>query len=72
MELLGLIEDYRHGLVPLIVPLTLLKHHLNRYPVPEWVHQQVYLHPYPKELMMVCFSSREHLLLQAQRAFFCS
>jgi uncharacterized protein YbgA (DUF1722 family) len=46
--------------VPLIVPLTLLKHHLNRHPVPEWVpvpsaawvHQQVYLHPYPKELML--------------------
>jgi uncharacterized protein YbgA (DUF1722 family) len=36
-ELLGLIEDYRQGLLPLIVPLTLLKHHLNRYPVPEWV-----------------------------------
>jgi uncharacterized protein YbgA (DUF1722 family) len=35
LELLGLIEDYRQGLVPLIVPLTLLKHHLNRYPVPE-------------------------------------
>ena len=51
-ELLGLIEDYRQGLLPLIVPLTLLKHHLGRYPVPEWVHQQVYLHPYPKELML--------------------
>ena len=51
-ELLGLIEDYRQGLVPLIVPLTLLKHHLNRYQVPDWVHQQVYLHPYPKELML--------------------
>jgi uncharacterized protein YbgA (DUF1722 family) len=51
-ELLGLIEDYRQGLVPLIVPLTLLKHHLNRYPVPEWVHLQVYLHPYLKELML--------------------
>jgi hypothetical protein len=37
LELLGLIEDYRQGLLPLIVPLTLLKHHLNRYPVPEWV-----------------------------------
>jgi uncharacterized protein YbgA (DUF1722 family) len=51
-ELLGLIEDYRQGLVPLIVPLTLLKHHLNRHPVPDWVHQQVYLHQYPKELML--------------------
>jgi uncharacterized protein YbgA (DUF1722 family) len=29
LELLGLIEDYRQGLVPLIVPLTLLKHHLH-------------------------------------------
>jgi uncharacterized protein YbgA (DUF1722 family) len=42
--------------VPLVVPLTLLKHHLNRYPVPEWVTrkgcQQVYLHPYPEELML--------------------
>jgi uncharacterized protein YbgA (DUF1722 family)/uncharacterized protein YbbK (DUF523 family) len=51
-ELLGLIEDYRQGLLPLIVPLTLLKHHLNRHPVPDWVHQQVYLNPYPKELML--------------------
>jgi uncharacterized protein YbgA (DUF1722 family) len=52
LELLSLIEDYRQGMVPLIVPLTLLKHHLNRYPVSEWVHQQVYLHPYPRELML--------------------
>ncbi|MEJ2737200.1 MAG: YbgA family protein [Anaerolineae bacterium] len=51
-ELLGLIEDYRQGLVPLIVPLTLLKHHLGRYPLPVWVHQQMYLHPYPKELIL--------------------
>ena len=51
-ELLGLIEDYRRGLVPLIVPLTLLQHHLRRHAVPDWVHQQVYLHPYPKELML--------------------
>ena len=51
-ELLALIEDYRQELVPLIVPLTLLKHHLRRHPVPEWVWQQVYLNPYPKELML--------------------
>ena len=50
-ELLGLIEDYRLGQVPLIVPLTLLKHHLNRYAVPDWVDQQVYLHPYPKLML---------------------
>jgi uncharacterized protein YbgA (DUF1722 family)/uncharacterized protein YbbK (DUF523 family) len=51
-ELLALMEDYRQGLVPPIVPLTLLKHHLHRHPVPDWVHQQVYLNPYPKELML--------------------
>jgi len=50
-ELLALIEDYRQELVPLIVPMTLLKHHL-RHPVPEWVWEQVYLNPYPKELML--------------------
>ncbi|MGD8464350.1 MAG: DUF1722 domain-containing protein [Anaerolineae bacterium] len=47
-ELLVLIEDYRQGLPSLIVPLTLLNHHLNRCPVPEWEHEQAYLHPYPQ------------------------
>jgi len=51
-ELLAYIEDYRNGLVPLIVPVTLLKHHLGRHDVPDWVDQQVYLYPYPKELML--------------------
>jgi uncharacterized protein YbgA (DUF1722 family) len=45
-------DDYRRGQVPLIVPVTLLKHHLRRPTVPEWVHKQVYLYPYPKELML--------------------
>lgn len=51
-ELLYLIEDYRQGLLPLIAPITLLKHHLNRYPMPDWLNNQVYLNPYPKELML--------------------
>lgn len=51
-ELIGLIEDYRLGLVPLVVPVTLLKHHLRRHDAPEWINKQVYLHPYPKELML--------------------
>jgi hypothetical protein len=29
-----------------------LKQHLNRHPVPDWVHQQVYWHSCPKELML--------------------
>jgi uncharacterized protein YbgA (DUF1722 family)/uncharacterized protein YbbK (DUF523 family) len=51
-ELLGLVEDYRRGIVPLIVPVTLLKHHLGRHPAPEWIQKQVYLNPYPKELLL--------------------
>ena len=51
-ELLGVFTDYRKELVPLIVPVTLLKHHLARHAVPDWVHIQTYLNPYPKELML--------------------
>jgi uncharacterized protein YbgA (DUF1722 family) len=36
----------------MILPRTLLKDHLSRYQVPDWVHQQVYLHPYAKDLML--------------------
>ncbi|MFP3855102.1 MAG: YbgA family protein, partial [Anaerolineales bacterium] len=52
-ELLGIIEDYRTELLPLIVPLTLIKHHFRRHPVPDWVHQQIYLEPHPKELALL-------------------
>ena len=51
-ELLGLIEDYLQGQLPLIVPLTLLKLHRNRHPMPEWVNQQVYVNPNPRELVL--------------------
>ena len=51
-EMAELINQYRQGFLPLVVPLTLLRHHLNRHPVPEWVHQQTYLNPYPQELML--------------------
>ncbi len=50
-ELAGLIDDYRKGEVPLIVPLTLLKHHLRRYEV-SYLSGQVYLNPHPKELAL--------------------
>jgi uncharacterized protein YbgA (DUF1722 family) len=51
-ELLDVIEKYRQGYLPLIVPLTLMRHHLRRSEVPEWVTRQVYLNPYPSELML--------------------
>jgi uncharacterized protein YbgA (DUF1722 family) len=44
---------HRQGLVPLIALVTLLKQHLDRHPVPDWVHEQLYLHPYPKERMLL-------------------
>jgi uncharacterized protein YbgA (DUF1722 family)/uncharacterized protein YbbK (DUF523 family) len=50
-EMLGLIEDYRHGLVPLIVPVTMLRHHVHRHHV-AYLVGQVYLEPHPKELML--------------------
>ncbi len=50
-EVIASIENYRQGLVPLIVPMTLLVHHLRRHPVP-WVQEQTYLNPYPAELML--------------------
>lgn len=50
-ELLELIEAYRIGQVPLIVPITLLKHHFRRFPDP-YIAAQVYLNPHPPELML--------------------
>jgi uncharacterized protein YbgA (DUF1722 family)/uncharacterized protein YbbK (DUF523 family) len=51
-ELKELIHDHRRGLVPLIVPLTLLHHHLRRAPVAPWIRAQSYLDPYPRELLL--------------------
>ncbi|MEI6668741.1 MAG: DUF523 and DUF1722 domain-containing protein [Acidobacteriota bacterium] len=50
-ELLASIEDYRRGLIPLIVPITLLKHHVRVHGV-TYLVDQVYLDPHPKELML--------------------
>jgi len=50
-ELVEQIERYGRGLVPLVVPLTLLNHHFRRHPA-DWVSVQTYLHPYPDELML--------------------
>jgi uncharacterized protein YbbK (DUF523 family)/uncharacterized protein YbgA (DUF1722 family) len=51
-ELDAAIADYRAEHVPLIVPLTLLRHHLRNRVAPDWAMSQVYLSPYPKELML--------------------
>jgi len=50
-ELLGVIGDYHHGLTPLIVPLTLIKHYVQIFDV-GYIRDQIYLNPHPKELML--------------------
>lgn len=50
-ELLDLIDDYRLGLVPLIVPITLLRHHVRLHGV-DYLAGQIYLEPHPKELLL--------------------
>jgi uncharacterized protein YbgA (DUF1722 family)/uncharacterized protein YbbK (DUF523 family) len=50
-ELRDAIDEYRQGLVPLYVPLTLVKHHLKVHPI-EYLEQQVYFNPYPHDLKL--------------------
>lgn len=50
-RVLAVIEDYRAGLAPLIVPLTLLKHYIELHQVP-CAERQTYLNPHPQELML--------------------
>jgi len=45
------VESYRRGYVPLVVPLTLFNHHFRRHPHP-YVEGQIYLEPHPAELML--------------------
>ncbi|WP_406672082.1 YbgA family protein [Natronospira sp.] len=48
-ELEDSIQAYRRGEHPLLVPLTLLRHHLRRHPE-AYVAGQHYLDPFPREL----------------------
>jgi uncharacterized protein YbgA (DUF1722 family) len=50
-ELASTIADYQRGLVPLVVPLTLIGHHARRHGV-HYLLDQIYLQPHPKELML--------------------
>ena len=50
-ELLGAIEEYRRELAPRIVPVTLMRHHVRAKRV-AYLSGQLYLEPYPKELML--------------------
>lgn len=50
-EIQQLIGQYRQGVVPLVVPMTLLKHHFRRHP-DDYIAQQVYLQPHPEDLSL--------------------
>jgi uncharacterized protein YbgA (DUF1722 family) len=50
-ELVEVIDEYRRGFVPLVVPLILVKHQVRRLGV-RYLADQVYLNPHPKELML--------------------
>ncbi|MBB6349685.1 uncharacterized protein YbgA (DUF1722 family)/uncharacterized protein YbbK (DUF523 family) [Nonomuraea muscovyensis] len=52
-HLLGVIEAYRAGLVPLSVPATLLRHDAEgEGPAAAYVRDQTFLAPYPEELRL--------------------
>jgi uncharacterized protein YbgA (DUF1722 family)/uncharacterized protein YbbK (DUF523 family) len=51
-ELVDIIKQYLDGLVPLIVPITLLRHHFRRFPH-DYITESYYMRPHPKELMLL-------------------
>ncbi len=50
-ELLEIIDHFRQGYVPLIVPITLMGHYVRKYD-PPYLKGQYYLHPHPLELQL--------------------
>jgi uncharacterized protein YbgA (DUF1722 family) len=50
-ELLEVIGGYREGLLPLIVPVTLINHYVRKYR-PAYLLNQTYLQPHPTELAL--------------------
>lgn len=50
-ELRNVIDDYRVGVLPLLAPLTLIKHYLSTHP-DEYLEQQKFLEPHPQELRL--------------------
>jgi uncharacterized protein YbgA (DUF1722 family)/uncharacterized protein YbbK (DUF523 family) len=51
-ELTHTIEAYRLGRLPLVVPVTLIRHYVRKLHV-AYLADQVYLHPHPAELMLL-------------------
>jgi uncharacterized protein YbgA (DUF1722 family)/uncharacterized protein YbbK (DUF523 family) len=50
-ELVELIADYGRGMLPLVVPLVLVRHYVRQFAI-AYLQAQTYLQPHPKELML--------------------
>ena len=50
-SLAQVIEDYRNEIVPLVVPITIIRHYVNLLNI-DYISDQVYLNPHPRELML--------------------
>jgi uncharacterized protein YbgA (DUF1722 family) len=50
-ELVEIIADYGRGMLPLVVPLTLVRHYVRQFTI-AYLQAQTYLDPHPKELML--------------------
>jgi len=52
LELTTTIDRYREGFLPLIVPITLLRHHFRHHP-DDYIGGTYYMEPHPAELMLL-------------------
>ncbi|MGE5840462.1 MAG: YbgA family protein [Deltaproteobacteria bacterium] len=50
-ELLEVLDEYRKGYIPLVVPVTLINHYVRKYKE-GYLRQQVYLNPHPIALQL--------------------
>jgi uncharacterized protein YbgA (DUF1722 family)/uncharacterized protein YbbK (DUF523 family) len=50
-EVADIIDQYHRGLLPLVVPITLIRHYVRKYDEP-YLKRQQYLNPHPTELML--------------------
>lgn len=50
-EMIRLIAQYKDGIIPLIVPVTLLNHYVRKYDK-SYLAEQMYLQPHPMELKL--------------------
>ncbi len=50
-EVIRTLDDFKAGLIPLIVPVTIFRHLIHTHQV-TWLQEQLYFSPHPRELML--------------------